>query len=60
MSAYKSLRAAAHRLLCDTRELKNGRVSVRAGKIDALDRALQRADDLEKVNVEVADEQAVR
>jgi len=46
-SAYRKLRAAAHRLLCDTYDLPNGRVACKSGKIAALDRALTRADELE-------------
>lgn len=60
-AAYKSLRAAAHRLLCDTVEGRGSRVSVRSGKLDALDRALKRADDLEKeADGQVASQQTVR
>ena len=42
--AYKKLRAAAHRLLCNTQDLKGGGVKVTPSFLKALDRALEEAD----------------
>lgn len=48
--AYKKLRAAAHRLLCKTRERTRGAgVIVNEGALEALSRALDAADALENV-----------